>query len=47
MEKRIPLPAYMPDQYNNSGVFLEGQNVYAAAGIFFVMQSSKHMLGVL
>lgn len=31
MERRIPLPAYMPDQSNNSGVLLEAKNVYAAA----------------
>jgi len=31
MEKRMPLPAYMPDQSNNSGVLLEALNVYAAA----------------
>jgi len=31
MERRIALPAYMPDQSNNSGVLLEALNVYAAA----------------
>lgn len=31
MDKRIALPAYMPDQSNNSGVLLTAKNVYAAA----------------
>lgn len=30
MISRIPLPAYMPDQSNNSGVLLTAKNVYAA-----------------